>query len=280
VVLAYARSRDLDLNVPRAYGPNARADIRRLNRLRDELGTRWVAEIVERDLTEMADRLLPGRSAATKNRDVIIPACAVLNYAVRQGWSPRRKVKPYKEPKPRTRSVSLAAERALIAAARTDQQRLLLLWLFRQGTRISETLGVRWHNESDVEGIDLANRIVRMRVKGDFVRTFPLADEILAELAKIPEAARRGKLFSWDNRHNVYRWLKPLARAQGVAFTPHMARHTVGTRLNANGVGLRTIMDVLGHQTPESSIRYQTAEISTTRAAINALADPPHGEAD
>jgi hypothetical protein len=52
-------------------------------------------------------------------------------------------------------------------------------------------------------------------------------------------------------------------------FTAHMARHSLGTWLNEDGAGLRTIMEALGHADVHSSIRYQSADVEIVRAAIN-----------
>ena len=103
--------------------------------------------------------------------------------------------------------------------------------------------------------------------KGPRWCTFPLHDEVLERLKSVPDEERRGRVFPWGDRHNVYRWLRPLVRELRVTFTPHMARHALGTGLNAQGAGLRTIMGALGHDDVRSSIRYQAAEIEVIRAA-------------
>lgn len=74
-------------------------------------------------------------------------------------------------------------------------------------------------------------------------------------------------VFPWRSRHSVYNWLIPLRDELGVTFTPHMARHTVGTMLNAQGASLRTIMDRLGHADVKSSLRYQAGDIEVVREA-------------
>ena len=50
-----------------------------------------------------------------------------------------------------------------------------------------------------------------------------------------------------------------------------MARHTVGTMLNAQGGFLRIIMDRLGPADVKSSLRYQAGDIEVVREAINRL---------
>jgi integrase len=281
-VVAYAKSRGLDLDyrhnpsVLRANSPftsGQREEMRRLNQLRrPPLGNLLAADVVANDIITLAntfDRLLP----STKNRDFVVTASAVLNYARKGlGWrTASAEIPRFKEGKQRTRVVNQDAEAAMIAGCHTAQQRRLLVWLFCQGTRITETINVRWAAVIDDAGVDLDRRVVRMRVKGDEIKEFPLADEVIAELEAIPAAERQGKVFSYGDRHNVYRWLTPLANKCGFHFTPHQARHTVGTRANAAGAGLRTIMDMLGHKDFRSSMRYQSSDIEVTRSAINLL---------
>ena len=57
-----------------------------------------------------------------------------------------------------------------------------------------------------------------------------------------------------------------------------MARHSLGTWLNASGAGLKTIMAALGHTDPKSSLRYQAADIETVRAATLKLAGDLRGK--
>jgi len=265
---AYAAFRGLDLDNPQAQHGRRREDAVGINRLIGILGREPIGTITHAHLVAAANRLYQGKSAATKNREVLRPAAAILHYASEQGWCAWLRVKLYKEPKPATRAVATEAAATLIEAAPEGQRRLLLLWLFSQGTRISETLAVRWDN------IDLAAATVRMHIaKTGEWRTFPLAAELVAALAAIPAAERHGRLFpTWTQKTAVYRWLRPLAAAAGVKFTPHMARHSLGTWLNASGAGLKTIMAALGHADVKSSARYQAADIELVRAATARLA--------
>jgi integrase len=152
---------------------------------------------------------------------------------------------------------------AQLFQATDGAKRLLVMWLFCQGTRISDTLRVRW------EHIDLDQRVVALRTrKTDKDRVFPLHDDVLSLLRGIPDDMRDGRLFPWPHKNNVYRWLTPLVRNLGLVFTPHMARHSLGASLNASGAGLRTIMAALGHDSVQSSMRYQSADTEIVRDAI------------
>ena len=244
------------------------ADCGRITRLTAVIGRKAIADLRQVDLVAAANRLYPNGAAATRNREAMRPAAAILHYAARNGLCAWLRVELFREPRPKTRAVSLDTAAALVAAAPEGPHRLILVWLFRQGTRISDTLRIRW------EHIDLARQTVSLHVgKTDAWVELPLHPEVLELLAAVPQGERAGRLWpNWTQKTAVYRWLRPLARDLGIAFTPHMARHSVGTWLNEGGAGLRTIMAALGHNDPKSSIRYQTADVEIVRAAAASFA--------
>ena len=149
-----------------------------------------------------------------------------------------------------------------------EKRRLLLLWMFRQGTRITQTLSVTWND------ISLQEQTFRLYdKKAEKWQTFPLHADVFQALCEIPEEQRVGRLWPWTQKTGVYRWLRHMVRHLGIEFTPHMARHSLGTWLNASGAGLKTIMAALGHKDAKSSIRYQAADIEVVRAASGQLGD-------
>jgi integrase len=260
--LSFAHAAELYIE----YRDPAKADRARIARLLAALGRKMVADIRQVDLVQAANALCGGKSSATKNREVLRPAASILHYAARNGFCAWLRIELFREARPKTRAVSLDTAMTLLEAVEPGPRRLFLLWSFRQGTRISDTLGVAW------DRIDLPRQTVRLRIsKTDTWMEAPLHPEVFEELAAIPEAERIGRLFPWTQKTGVYRWLRPLTRELELKFTPHMARHSLGTWLNESGAGLRTIMAALGHLDPKSSIRYQTADVEIVRAAAQKL---------
>jgi len=260
--LSFARAAELYID----WRDPSRADRRRLARLGAVIGRRMVADIRQVDLVEAANLLAPDRSAATRNREVMRPAATVLHYAATNGFCQWLRVALFREPRPKTRAVSLDTAATLVQAAPDGPRRLFLLWSFRQGTRISDTLRVEWAQ------LDLPRQTVRMKIgKTDRWAKYPLHPEVFEILAAIPAEAQRGRLFPWRQKTGVYAWLRPMTRRLGIQFTPHMARHSLGTWLNGSGAGLRTIMAALGHADAKSSIRYQDADVEIVRAASQKL---------
>jgi len=244
----------------------AAAEVKRLARLVEELGPRPVAGLRQADLVAAANALAGHVRPATRNREVLRPAAAVLHYAADNGHCPWLRVRLFREPAPATQALSRPQAAALIAAA-GGKRRLLLAWLFGQGTRLGDTLRL------EAGQIDLARRTARLYIgKSGRWTEAPLHDDVAALLAADPDLRRgAGRLFPWRARSGVYRWLRPLAARLGLRFTPHMARHSIGAWLAAEGVGLRAIMDKLGHRDPKSSIRYQSTDLPAQRAANRKL---------
>lgn len=267
VTFAQAAQRYIEFRNPRRF------DRQCIDRLVAEIGRRPIRELTPADLHDTANLLGRDWLAATKNRNVLRPAISILHHAARAGLCPWLRCPLFPQPKPRARALTADAAAAMIAAAKTPEQRRLLVWLFLVGTRISDTLAVRWTN------IDLAAATVRMRIgKIDEDREFALHPAIVAELRVVPEEARIGRVHAWSDRSSLRRWLPGVAETAGVpGFTPHMARHTLGTMLARNGETLIAIMAALGHAQASSSLRYQSGDVEMIRAAVERI-ELPHAK--
>lgn len=224
-------------------------------------GDKFCSEIVYNDFVILCNGLYPGRKASSHNRAVLTPAGSVMHYAAKNKWCPHLSIDLFSTAAVAPRFVSPDTEAKLLAA--TDgKKRLFLLWLFRQGDRLNDTLKVK------LENCDLKERLYKRYIsKSDRFDVVPLDDDICKAIADDPGVYNGGYLFHWKRNHDVYYWLNPLCQKLGVAFTPHRARHTLGKKLNDAGAGLKTIMQTLGHSDPKSSLRYQTTDIEGMRAA-------------
>jgi integrase len=197
-----------------------------IDRLSAWFGDRECGTITHAHLIEACDALLPGRAGATKNRQIIGRAAAVLHYAHDQGWCGYRRFKLFKESKRSSRRPARDETMALLIANAEGQQRTLLGVLFETGLRISDTLRIRYRD------LDLPANQLRVKIhKTDDVAILTLSPPLVAMLAS-DGAARKSDddfLFPWRSRWRVYDWLKPLRERLGVHYTPHLSRHALAS---------------------------------------------------
>jgi integrase len=85
------------------------------------------------------------------------------------------------------------------------------------------------------------------------------------------DPAHIGRVFPWRNPKALYRQLRPLCRAAGVAFTPHCARHSFATWLGADGASTKEIMEAGAWRDYRSVLRYTSVDEKRVRATVNRI---------
>lgn len=204
-------------------------DDKRLAALRRVLGERVAATISGGDLRRAAIKLYPNHKASTRNREVVRPAAAVLHALADEHKIPWQRYKQFPEEATEPKPVTEGA--AQLLAKNTERyKRLLMLFLFDHGWRISEALRIEW------EHLDLtAGMLAHYNRKANEWSRLPIHPEVLDVLRNIPQGEREGHLFPWRTKSGVYKWLRPLTKQLGIKFTPHMARHSFATWLVDQG---------------------------------------------
>lgn len=239
----------------------------RLERIKAIMGNDWIDLVDHERIAQVAHTLYPGdHQAASRNRNVATTIASVLHFAAEKGWRGPFKMRREREQEPRTRALDPKAAARLIDSAPDAITRALLIILFRQGLRISDTLRLDW---SDID-LDRATAQVQIR-KIAARRIIPLHHDTVTVLR--PLARADGRVFPWRDRWRVYDVLKPICDSAGVAFTPHMARHSRAAWLADAGASLRTIMDAGVWRDHRSCLRYQGESVARVRAADAGL--PP-----
>jgi integrase len=153
---------------------------------------------------------------------------------------------------------------ARLIAAADGKLKLLLVFLFSQGWRISDALRLRWQD------IDLSEATVQYHIsKTDDWQTMPLHLAVLDMLRA--EGPGVGYIFPWRDRDGAYRALKPLRQKTGIYFTPHMARHSFGTWLNGERASIPEIMEAGAWRDHRSVLRYVGIDQPRVRATINKI---------
>lgn len=235
----------------------ARSEERYVKKLKAQLGKRQASEIRARDLIEVARILYPKAKNETVNRQCISPGAAIIHYAAENDLTDYVRFRRLKERNPEPRAIPSPIADAAIKRARGGL-RLLLTWLFRMGTRITETLGARY------EAIDWRTSSVRLHVKGDEWITVALHPAVLALLPRKKE----GPIFPWRSRGGADKHRRRLCAAIGYRFTFHQCRHTFGTEL----VNLGENLDHLPNwKDPKSRARYGKPTTERQREIISKL---------
>ena len=143
------------------------------------------------------------------------------------------------------------------------RDRAMLELLYASGLRISELCSVR------LEGLDLAEGMIRVTGKGNKTRLVPVGSEARGAIGRYLET-ERPKLVSRRSGaeiflsvrgrkltpQRVWQLIKRYAARAGLEANvyPHLLRHSFATHLLAGGADLRIIQEMLGH-----------ADISTTQ---------------
>ncbi len=189
-----------------------------------------------------------------------------MHHAADAGHCSWVRFKKFKEEKPKTRAVTIEVAKQIIAEAEKQKDKPLIkqalcIWLFKHGNRISEALSVK--------GLDIHQKEKTFSLlisKSKTWKIFALDPEALKALkSAYPKGLPEQAVFPWKTRWGVYKWLLPMCRGIGITFSPHMARHSVGTWYSQQGASVRTTMERLGHEDHKSSMRYQAGDIEIVR---------------
>lgn len=251
-----------------AFRNPGKLDEKWLGKLGAWFAGRPVAGIRHNDLVDAATSLLPRGAAGTRNRHVISPAAAVLHYAAEQGWCEYRRFRRFKEPRRSSRKPATEGAMRKLLEATQGHQRMFLAMLYETGLRISDLLRL---TDND---LDLPRRAILVRIgKTDDRARIGISRQIVAMLSSLPRYGDR--VFSWGDRHNVYRWLKPLRKKLRVKYTPHQSRHALATDLLNRGVPDKAAAEYGAWADPRSLHRYQHAapKPMKDRGALELLGD-------
>ena len=171
------------------------------------------------------------------------------------------------------------SERFLRAAA--PEWKTLLVLAVRTGLRSGELLALKWQDIDLVAGQLVVRRTLwkdqEGPPKGGRTRPVPLSDETVVTL-KAHRHLRGPYVFCDDagNRltHSIIKNVVPATcRRAGLAkrITTHGLRHTFASHLAMRGVSLKTIQELLGHESIEMTLRYAHLSPDVRRDAVQLL---------
>lgn len=207
---------------------------------------RLVASIKSGELRAMANTIYPGRAPATKNRQAIVPARAVIMYAHSLGWCPPISVKQFEVPKPKKHK---PVDRAWIDKfmAESDRRKLphlsaLVLYMHYTGTRVSEAIRV------EGKDVDLQARTVFLgKTKTDEDVYRHITAELVARIQGLGAKADE-RVFGYTDPKAVNRVMARVCKSAGIEKrTTHSAgRHSFATNAINLGGKPKEVMEAGG----------------------------------
>lgn len=188
-----------------------------------------------------------------------------------------------KVPQPKWDFFNAEESAALVGAARTDEERALLLFALRTGARAGEQIAIRW------DDVDWTNRLVVLRrsstrgevgpTKSGRERRVPLTDTMGQALRKIRHL--RGPLVFCNLDGSAFRLgqlhekLWGACRRSGLRkIRWHDLRHSFASQLAMKGISLRLVQEWLGHSTITMTMRYAHLAPGGGADLIRALDSP------
>ena len=162
------------------------------------------------------------------------------------------------------------------SASLEARDRAMLELAYSSGLRCAELVGC------NVDSIDFENETVRVRGKGSKERIVPLGEPAQRAVADYLQRARPAlvndpgeealllsksgrRLSPSDVTRRLTRWVRETAIAGRVS--PHALRHSFATHLLEGGADLRSIQELLGHESISTTQIYTRVEPSRLRDA-------------
>jgi len=240
------------------------------------------ADLIRQFLAHLADQQY---SAATMARK-IATLRSFYKWADRRGLSagnPMTLIRTPRQGKRLPKAITIEQiEKLLSAPDERDvlgrRDRAMLETLYSTGLRVSELIGL------DLEDLALEEESLHVRGKGKKERIVPLGSHAIASINSYAEMLRADAKFAplWGedrktrplflNKHggrlssrSVRRKLDKYLKAAGLdpTISPHTLRHSFATHLLDNGADLRSVQELLGHQSLSTTQVY--THLSTQR---------------
>jgi len=144
----------------------------------------------------------------------------------------------------------------MIDKTKNIKHKLVLMFLYYVGLRLSEVINLRWEN------LDFDRKIIHIKkAKGEKERIVFLhkkLEELLREIGikdSLVFISERGNKY---NKRTIQQIVKNAARKTGIKkkVSPHTLRHSFATHLLEAGADIRYIQQLLGHKSLQTTQIY------------------------
>jgi len=145
----------------------------------------------------------------------------------------------------------------LINTIENERDRLIVRLIYATGVRVSELCSI------SIEDIDFEDHTIRVRGKGDKIRTVFIDDETLEEVGRFIGNKIAGPLFpGQQGKHLSPRTVQHIFRQYAPpGITPHKIRHSYASELYRRSKNLRVVQENLGHSSIKTTEIYLHTDI-------------------
>jgi integrase len=233
-----------------------------LNRVEDHWRDTLVRDISPGAIQAAARTLYPTASAATRNRQAIVPMQAIINHAADSELCARIRVRRFKVETKSKVPATLEWVNTFMAHCKRPHLAALALFMFLTGARVSEALAVEW---SDIDF--KAKTVLIKQTKLGNERRAHLPQSLVVVLANLPRSNSGRGVFWYETRNNCLMvWRRTVRRAKIAALSFHSCRHGFATALLHKGVdpvtvaklggwkSVRHVFDTYGHANDDTTI--------------------------
>ena len=242
-----------------------------VNNLKAVFRGRYLFDITSEMIEKYKATRLEKVEPATVNREL---ACLKHMYTKAVEWgyvkaSPTKSVKKLKEPPGRLRYLKPDEVNALLAQC-SEHLRHLVVTAINTGMRRGELFNLKWPQ------VDLTNRkITVINTKNNESRVIPVNKTLYDELFSL-SGKPQGEYVFYSRYGRPYRDVKEgfvaaVKRAGIEDFRFHDLRHTFASHLVMQGVGLRTVQQVMGHKDIKMTMRYSHLSPEYVQEAMERL---------
>jgi len=248
---------------------------RDLRDLIDFLGDRDVDKVEMGDLRAFLKQLYQmGHGASTIGRK-LATLRSFFVFAQREGMIEVNHARAIRAPKREQRLPHLVdtdgIERLLDAPDDTPlgrRDRALLEVLYSAGLRVSELVGL------NVADVDLEAGTVKVIGKGNRERLAPIGKQAIEALKTCLGGRTEGAVYTNYrggrlSTRGVQKMLDKYTAQVGLKATPHSLRHSFATHLLDNGADIRSVQEMLGHQSIASTQIYTHVSNVRQQAIFN-----------
>ena len=150
----------------------------------------------------------------------------------------------------------------LLNAIPEGRDRLIIRLIYATGVRVSELSAI------NVEDIDFEEQTIRVKGKGDKVRTVFIDEGTLREVERLVGNTIEGPLFlGQQGNHISPRTVQHLFRQYAPpGITPHKIRHSYASELYRRSKNLRVVQENLGHSSIKTTEIYLHTDIEERRS--------------